>query len=103
MNVYIGFDNSIGPEEGAVLIFAPTGKSARKTGWELMKQLHSTKWTDMSVLKMRRNLTVLLRDADKDKLAEGIPHATANVTVCKNCGMFGEDGPFEDGTCGYCQ
>jgi hypothetical protein len=102
LKIYMGYDSSLGSEEAAVLIFAHSSKEARKLGWEDMKLLHNTAWTEMAVLALRRNTVALSQNADPVKLAAGEAHVVTNMSVCPNCYLFGEDGVDENGLCGYC-
>ena len=105
LHIYMGFDSKAGSTEGAILIFAPSSKEARKVGWGTMKALLDTAWIDMTVKRLRHNLEHLYGDADQSKLEAGIPHAVDNMRDCPNCGLFGEHGgPIdENGHCGYCR
>jgi hypothetical protein len=102
LKIYIGYDSELGSEEAAVLIFAHNSKEARKLGWEEMKQLHGTAWTDMAVLVLRRNTVALSQNADPVKLAAGEAHVIVHMDVCPKCYLFGEDGIDENDLCGYC-
>lgn len=102
LKIYMGYDSELGPEEAAVLIFAHNSKEARKLGWEEMRQLQNTPWTQMSVLVLRENLKTLAKNADPVKLAAGESHVVTDMEVCPKCGLFGEFGIDENGLCGYC-
>lgn len=105
LNCYMGYDSNVGSKEVAVLVFAKDSKEARKIGWEALKALHPTAWMDTATRRLRKNLEYLYREADQEKLAAGIPHATDSMRVCPTCELWGEDGgePDENGRCGYCR
>jgi hypothetical protein len=103
LKLYMGYSRETGSNEAAVLIFAHDSKEARKVGWSEMKFLHDTPWMDMDVRWLRKNLEALSKNADPKKLAAGEAHCVVDVAVCPVCELWGEEGPREDGSCGYCE
>ena len=93
--IYLGYDKSVGSQEGAVLIFAASSKDARKLGWGTMKSFHGTAWVDMAVRLMRKNLDYLAMEATSDQ-----PHVITDMRICPKCELWGED--RNEDHCGYC-
>jgi len=102
LKAYMGYDSELGSEQAAVLIFAHDSKEARKVGWDDMKLLQGTPWTQMYVRALRKNTVALFENANPEKLASGTPHTITDMAVCPKCNLFGEYGVDEYGLCGYC-
>lgn len=100
LNAYMGYSRSAGSAEGACLIFAQTGKEAKKVGYPTMCDWFAMPWTDMAVKRL--NKPHLFAEADAAKLAANVPHAVEAPKTCPSCHMWGEE-VGDDGQCGYCR
>lgn len=107
LGIYMGYDATVDTEmsEWSVLVFANNAKEARTIGWRAVKDVTEIQipWTNMAIRKLKKNLAAIRKDADKEKLAAGIPHAIMDMSVCPRCNLWGEDGEDGTGFCGYCE
>ena len=99
LNVYMGYSNYMGPEEGAFLIFARTAKEAKTVFWRGDAYLVCDDYIDVAVKKLW-NCDWLYEDANQEKLKNNIPHQ-AEPKVCYECGMWGHS-PIVNGMCEGC-
>ena len=103
MNMYMGFSRAFTPIEGAILIFAHTAREARKVGWNGFGFELTDEYIDFSVRRIRSSHKWLFLEADRFKLAAGIPHVIDNPRTCKMCEMWGHAEISEDGLCEDCK
>ena len=87
LNMYIGYSRSVGQQEGACLIFANTGKEAKKIGFPTIADWFGSEWIDMAVNRL--NAPHLMTEADVEKLEAGKPHVIDCPTVCPVCEQWG--------------
>lgn len=99
MKAYIGFDRHVGPEEGAVLIFANTAREAKKISFGSIVW-GSDEWTDYAVRWLKNDPDVFLL-GDQEKLAINQPHVIDDPLGCNHCG-FWNAGITEDDLCCNC-
>jgi len=102
MNMYMGFSREIGPEEGAVLIFAHTAREAKKIGWYALSDFFTMEFTDVAVRRITDSHDWLWNEANQDKLKNEIPHVNDNPHSCKRCEMWGHAEILENGFCEDC-
>jgi len=101
LNAYMGYSRSAGAREGACLIFAHTGKEARKIGYPTIRDWFDAPWIDFAVKRL--NAPHLFFEADESKLAIEKPHVVENPNVCPVCETWG-GAPLTNGRagCDYC-
>ena len=98
---YMVYDRNVGPQEGAVLVFAKNSKEAKKLGYKAVDCFVICEFIDTGVRRIWDDLDYFYSIADKEKLEKGIPHVIDNPPCCKKCGMWGY--PLsEDGICKFC-
>ena len=85
---YMAYGREGGPQECAVLVFAPTAKVAKKIAWEGAKSELTDEYTDLAV-NLERGKEFLFADADQEKLYLRIPHLIMDPTCCKSCEHWG--------------
>lgn len=102
MNMYMGFSSSMGPQEGAVLIFAHTAREAKKIGWPAVSSFFTMEYTDMGVRRITDSHGWLWNEANQDKLRNDVPHVNDNPHSCKRCEMWGHAEILENGFCEDC-
>ncbi len=99
MRAYSGYSRSVGPEEGAVLVFAHNSREARKFTFD--HRLVVEEWLDTAVKWLRDN-PLLFEYADKEKLARGEPHVIDSPPSCIICYQWGN--PIDEtGICSQCK
>ena len=99
MRAYMGFSRSGGSHEGAVLIFANTAREAKKVAWGgTLSDICNDEFTDIGIRWLKKEG---FAEADKEKLAAGIPHVIDNPTCCEGCELWGVD-ILDDGYCLDC-
>jgi len=103
MNMYMGYSRTVGPEEGAVLIFAHTAREAKKVGWYAVCLFFTMEFTDMAVRRITDSHGWLWSEANKEKLSKDIPHVNDNPHTCKRCEMWGHAEILDSGLCEDCQ
>lgn len=87
LNAYMGYSRSAGSSEAACLIFAHTGKEAKKVGYQTIRDWGATPWTDFAVKRL--NAPHLLSEADTNKFSAGTPHVIESPKVCPVCEKWG--------------
>lgn len=102
LNMYMGYSAGAGTKMGACLIFAHSAKEARKIGWQETNGMFADEYIDYAV-RILRGSEWLYKEANKDKLANDIPHVIVDVRSCKNCGLWGISEINEDGLCIMCE
>jgi hypothetical protein len=102
LKLYMGYDRTAGSNSGAFLIFAKDYKEARKEGRRVPPAISGVPRNTLEARWLRKNLEALSKNADPKKLAAGEAHCVVDVAVCPVCELWGEEGPREDGSCGYC-
>lgn len=102
MNMYMGFSRLVGPEEGAVLIFAHTAREAKKVGWPALCYFFTTEFTDAAIWRIPDSHDWLWNEANQDKLNNDIPHVIDEPHCCKRCEMWGHAEILENGFCEDC-
>jgi len=95
MKAYTAYSNTLGPCEGAVLVFANTAREAKKLAWQTyVNDLCDNEWTDLRVTHEKKR-PWLMEQAVKD-----IPHVIDAPLTCTECllwgGEIGDDGLCED-------
>ena len=95
MNPYIVYDDSIGPQEGAAMVFAHTAREARKVGYPECRDWHGTAWIDCRARRLPSE-PHLMEQAVSDQ-----PHIVHNPKTCERCGFWGGK-PLEGGGCEFC-
>jgi hypothetical protein len=95
---YMGYDGSLGSEEGASLIFARTAKEAKKVFWAGAHGDLVQEYVDVRVRVIKDGLW-LFREANQEKLVAGEPHLVFAPKSCCNCGLWGH---AAIGSLGYC-
>lgn len=99
LNAYMGWGEDIGPEEGAVLIFAKTAREAKRVGYPVLKGFFVLEFRSVRVKRLRE--PHLLELADKKKLDGQEPHVIDDPPVCPRCEQWGK--PIRDGACDFCR
>ena len=85
------------PDEGAILVFAYEGKDAKKLAWpEISSWSSDINYTDLRVNRLRGEH--LMKYADMEMMAKGMPHIVDAPPSCKSCLMWGN----VIGNCGLC-
>ena len=87
------------PQEGAVLVFAHTAREAKRVGYS-SSFMWGCDYIDYRVQWLRD--AFLYKEADQEKLKNGIPHVVENPTACKNCLLWGYE-INKEGICENCQ
>ena len=88
LNMYMGYSKSMGPEEGAFLVFARTAKEARTVFWRGDAYLVCDDYLDAAVRRLR-DCDWLYEDANQKKLENNIAHEV-EPKACYECGMWGQ-------------
>lgn len=96
------YDNTLGSNSYAVLVFASNKKDLLKVSREVLKNISGTKARDVSVRLMKKNHVSLLQNGDPEKLARMEAHCVVDMDCCPACELWGEEWPNEGGICGYC-
>lgn len=99
LKAYMGYDRQVGPQEGAVLIFARNAKAARKAGYAVIHGWYNLEWTDMAVKLMRAKH--LFAQAEQAKLVGGVTHVIEQPTTCPSCNQWGFE--ISAGQCEGCR
>ena len=104
LKAYMGFDRGNGPQEGACLVFAYDAKTARRLTWGILRWwFGDAEWIDCAVKWIKTPPDYLyIEEANREKLANGIPHAIESPECCSNCELWGGE-RNDDGTCEYCE
>lgn len=97
LNMYMGYSRGAGQQEGACLIFANTGKEAKKIGYRTICDWFDGGFTDMAVKRLKA--PHLMAEADAAKLAAGTPHVVECPKVCPVCERWGGE-PLKEGGLG---
>lgn len=100
LKMYMGYSHDAGSEEGACLIFAVNSDEARKLSFPLMKDWHDSDWTDARV-SLIKGQEFLYKEANQEKLNNGISHLIDSPTACNNCNQWGQE-LDEKGLCEGC-
>jgi hypothetical protein len=87
LHTYMGYSRNMGQGEGACLIFANTGKEAKKIGFPTIADWFGSEWIDMAVKRL--NKPHLLAEANAEKFAAGKPHVVECPEVCPVCQQWG--------------
>lgn len=102
LKTYMGYDETAGSAEGAVLIFAHSTREARKIGFPHIRSWFDTEWIDMRARRLTDHVDHLIGEADTDKFAAGIPHVVDDPKVCPTCQLWGGGSIDENGRCDLC-
>ena len=102
IGVHMVFDKTLTSEGGAILVFAFSQKELMNISRRTLKDLQGTASVNVVSRKLKKNLPFLLAQADQEKLAIGEGHAIVYMDCCPECGLWGEEWPSVDETCGYC-
>jgi len=102
---YAVFSYECGAEMGAILVFAPTSREAKRFIWKNIFEYsdHINVSTDEYIeigVKLIKNGDHLYEEADPDKLTAGVVHAVLDPKSCPICGQWGEK--LTNGMCAYC-
>lgn len=98
---YMGYSQSGGSSEGAILIFAHTAKEAKAIGYGCIMGYFTDEYTDVAV-NLIRNGDYLLKQAEPDKLKRDIPHYIFDPVICKVCKLWGTGELNDRGICPNC-
>jgi len=96
---YVGSDDY--PEDAAILIFAHNTKEAKTIGWPTIKEFCNCEYTQMRIKRLPAE-DYIMKQADQNKLQNGVPHIIDSPQTCKNCEWWGRE-LNEDGYCEGCQ
>ena len=102
LKIYIGSSRGAGPEEGAVLIFAHGIAEAKVLAWKMMRYDLVDDYIDVAVNRLWEK-DWLFKDADQEKLKQGISHVVIDPTGCKRCELWGGTWINEQGICLDCE
>jgi len=100
MKCYMGYDETVGSREGAVLIFANNCKEARKIGFRFIQSWFDTEWIDMKAKWLKKDYEYLNIQADQEKLKNNIPHVIDSPKTCPVCEIWG--GVIREDGCSFC-
>lgn len=97
---YMGYSRAGGSHEGAVLIFAHSGREAKRISWSTICDLFTGgDFTDVAVRRLYR--IHLFEYVDHSLFEQNKPHIIESPPVCKNCELWG-DRLNADGMCDSC-
>jgi hypothetical protein len=82
------------PDEGAVLVFAPTARAAKPMGFRVLRGWFDVQWTEVRVKRLTDSWLHSLAKSDQ-------PHVVEDVTICENCLLWG--GELVNGECEDCR
>ena len=102
LNAYMAYSRNLGPEEGAVLVFAHYVQEARVVGWKRMGCELTDEYIDFTAKRIRHS-PWLFKEANEIKLANDEPHVIDNPLICAECGLWGQSPIGEDGFCEDCR
>lgn len=90
-------------EEGALLVFAHTAREARKLAWQKSHWLSD--WCDYIDVRatLIKTANWLWAEADKEKLAQDIPHIVDEPLCCEDCWRWGHSPVGADYICDECR
>jgi len=98
---YMGYSREAGSFEGAVLIFAHGIKEAKVLAWKEMRYDIVEDYMDVAVNRLWEK-DWLFKDADQEKLKQGIAHVVISPTGCRSCELWGEE-LNDEGYCPDCE
>lgn len=99
LHTYMIYSRSLGSAQGAFLVFAHTGREARKVGWPYAEM--TDQYIDLAVMRIRGS-TWLFDQANKEKLNRDEAHVIDDPKSCSSC--FFWDAPIgDDGLCSDCR
>lgn len=94
LHPYIVYDRVAGSEEGALLVFAHTGREARKLAWPEVRSWFDTQWIDLAVRRLKGDATHLRRSFE--------PHVIEDPPACDRCEHWFVTPLNADGLCEDC-
>lgn len=95
MRPYMVFSRYVGPQEGAILVFANSAKEAKLVGWRAAKELIFDEWIEVGVHSVKENPYI------KSLAKSETPHAIVSPPSCDCCGYWGK--PLRNGLCDDCE
>lgn len=95
LNPYMAHDGE--PGEGAVLVFAPTAREARRLAWPVLTGFTDAGWIDVRAERLRDHRDYLMGLAEKNE-----PHVLDNPPCCPVCERWGAPILASGKGCGNC-
>lgn len=104
LKIYMGYSHGAGSAEGAGLIFAHNSREAKKLAYGILTSWYGIEmdsWIDTRT-NLIRNSDFLYKEADQEKLANGIAHVIESPKICNRCEHWGYE-LDESGICTDCR
>lgn len=100
LKAYMAYDGQNGASEGACLVFARRADDAKVVAFPILSNW-GCEWLDVRA-RIIKDADHLFAEANKEKLAQGIPHAIESPKTCRECDLWGEY-IYLDGVCEDCR
>jgi hypothetical protein len=98
----MGYDESVGSSEGAVLIFAHTAKEAKKVFWKACGGEIVEEYIDARVVWLKDRPWLFL-EIDLNKSAAAEAHVVVSPLSCARCETWGTSRIGDNGLCESCK
>ncbi|WP_417518839.1 hypothetical protein [Marinobacter sp.] len=79
------------PIDGAVLVFAPSFKVAKKLAYPVVRDWSGCEYTEVRGYRIRHDEWLKANAADKLKLAARTPHVIESPPACKGCDLWHDE------------
>lgn len=100
LRAYSAYCRDVGPQEGAVLVFAPRSKDARKLAFPTLNDWFDLEWIDVATDWLPTSARWLAEQEGVD--LEGEPRLIESPKACNRCDRWGA--PIDtDGVCQDCR
>ena len=96
LNPYMVYDRSLGPAEGAVLVFAHTGKEARRLGYYAIIGLWEVGWINCASCRLDHDPHIM-----EQAISDEEPHVIDSPHTCPRCEKWGNKPLGPDGCDGW--